>query len=227
MRARTWSSNSTNEEKCGSQPGGVSQSGAKGSRAETTEWVWWATTSVGPRTSLADGNIFVADGFAKFDQYGAFIALSPNATAPYHPDRRRGQRDVGDRGNSRIQVFDNDGNFKYVIDGMRFAMGHQHHPRTPSVCGTCSGSSCTGNLDNGEIYKASWVSSVGPAVCWESSPRLMRSTVGTRTSSTWVRSLESAEDHSTPSLFQPEATPCWALAKPAERGGTKKGGTAT
>ena len=36
--------------------------------------------------------------------------------------------------------------------------------------------------------RRSWVSSVWPAACWESSPRLTRSTVGTRTSFTWVRS---------------------------------------
>ena len=59
---------------------------------------------------------------------------------------------VGDRGNSRIQVFDNDGNFQYVIDGIGAPWAICITPG-PHQYLYSSNSSGTGNLDNGEIYK--------------------------------------------------------------------------
>ncbi len=71
------------------------------------------------------GNIFVADGYgnsriAKFDRNGRFIkSWGSLGTAPGQFNTphsiatdAQGNVYVGDRGNRRIQVFDNDGNFK-------------------------------------------------------------------------------------------------------------------
>ena len=73
----------------------------------------------------AAGNIFVADGYgnsrvAKFDKNGKFIkSWGQSGTAPGQfnllhtiATDAQGNVYVGDRSNRRIQVFDNDGNFK-------------------------------------------------------------------------------------------------------------------
>ncbi len=113
----------------------------------------------------ASGNIFVADGYnnarvAKFDQYGAFLTswgsygteIGEFNTLHTIQTDADGNVYVGDRGNSRIQVFDNDGNFKYVIDGIGAPWAICITPG-PHQYLYSSNSSGTGNLDNGEIYK--------------------------------------------------------------------------
>jgi DNA-binding beta-propeller fold protein YncE len=78
-----------------------------------------------------DGNIFVADGLVnarviKFTKDGVFVkSWGEKGTAPGQFNTPHGiQVDaagnvyVSDRGNSRIQVFDNDGNFKRAITGV-------------------------------------------------------------------------------------------------------------
>ena len=79
----------------------------------------------------AQGNIFVADGLVnarviKFTKDGVFVkSWGEKGTAPGQFNTPHGiQVDaagnvyVSDRGNSRIQVFDNDGNFKRAITGV-------------------------------------------------------------------------------------------------------------
>ena len=113
----------------------------------------------------ADGNIFVADGYnnarvAKFDKYGAFITswgsygteINEFNTLHTIQTDADGNVYVGDRGNSRIQVFDNDGNFKYVIDGIGAPWAICITPG-PHQYLYSSNSAGTGNLDNDEIYK--------------------------------------------------------------------------
>lgn len=113
----------------------------------------------------ADGNFFIADGYnnarvAKFDQYGAFLTswgeygteIGQFNTLHSIQTDADGNVYVGDRGNSRIQVFDNDGNFQYVIDGIGAPWAICITPG-PHQYLYSSNSSGTGNLDNGEIYK--------------------------------------------------------------------------
>ena len=116
----------------------------------------------------AQGDIFIADGhgaqanarIAKFDKDGRFIKTwgsygsgegqfkTPHAIAV----DANGNVYVADRGNKRIQVFDNDGTFKtqYTNVGAPLAMcitpgAHQYL--------YASNSNDSGNLENGEIYK--------------------------------------------------------------------------
>ena len=73
----------------------------------------------------AEGNIFVSDGYgnsriAKFDKNGRFLkSWGSRGTAPGQFNiphtiavDAKGLVYVGDRTNNRIQVFDNDGNYK-------------------------------------------------------------------------------------------------------------------
>jgi sugar lactone lactonase YvrE len=75
-----------------------------------------------------DGNIFVSDGYvnsrmAKFDKHGNFLMDWGSLGSEIGQFRlphtmvvdRAGDVYVGDRSNSRIQVFDADGNFKRVL----------------------------------------------------------------------------------------------------------------
>jgi DNA-binding beta-propeller fold protein YncE len=116
----------------------------------------------------AAGDIFIADGhgglsnarIAKFDKDGRFIKTwgskgaepgqfdTPHAIAV----DARGSVYVGDRGNKRIQVFDNDGNFKteYRNVGSPFAICITPGPHQYLYS---SNSNFPGNFDNGEIYK--------------------------------------------------------------------------
>lgn len=113
----------------------------------------------------ADGNIFISDGYnnarvAKFDKYGAFLTswgeygteIGQFNTLHSIQTDANGNVYVGDRGNSRIQVFDNDGNFKYVIDGIGAPWAICITPGPHQYLYT-SNSTGTGDLDNGEIYK--------------------------------------------------------------------------
>ena len=113
----------------------------------------------------AAGNMFVSDGYnnsrvAKFDKDGVFIrSWGSNGTEPGQFNTLHtiatdadGNVYVGDRSNNRIQVFDNDGNFKQEITGIGAPWGICITPGTPQYLYS-SNSSGTGNLDNGEIYK--------------------------------------------------------------------------
>lgn len=111
------------------------------------------------------GNIFVSDGYgnsrvAKFDKNGAFIkswgsyGTGPSQFNTLHSIAvdAKGMVYVGDRGNKRIQVFDNDGNFKteFLNVGAPWAIcitpgAHQYL--------YSSNSNGTADMENGEIYK--------------------------------------------------------------------------
>jgi DNA-binding beta-propeller fold protein YncE len=113
----------------------------------------------------AAGNIFVADGYnnsrvAKFDKDGRYIkSWGSRGTQPsqFHTVHSiatdaKGNVYVGDRENRRIQVFDNDGNFKsmYINVGAPWAIcitpgQHQYL--------YSSNSNGTADMENGEIYK--------------------------------------------------------------------------
>lgn len=111
------------------------------------------------------GNIFVADGYgnsriAKFDKSGKFIkSWGSKGSGPGQFNiphtiavDAKGNVYVGDRENKRIQVFDNDGNFKtqYTNAGAPYAIcitqgSHQYLYSSNSNPST--------SMDNGEIYK--------------------------------------------------------------------------
>jgi hypothetical protein len=113
----------------------------------------------------AAGNIFVSDGYgnsrvAKFDKNGLFIkSWGSKGTGPGQFDLLhtiavdpQGNVYVGDRSNKRIQVFDNDGNFKtqYTNVGAPYAIciSSGAHPYLYT-----SNSNPSTSMDNGEIYK--------------------------------------------------------------------------
>ena len=113
----------------------------------------------------AAGNIFVADGYnnsrvAKFDKDGAFITswgsygTEPGEFNLLHTiaTDANGNVYVGDRSNRRIQVFDNDGNFRYQITGIGAPWAICITPGEHQYLYS-SNSSGTGDLNNGEIYK--------------------------------------------------------------------------
>lgn len=113
----------------------------------------------------AAGNIFVSDGYGnkrvvKFDKNGNFLKAwgsrgkGPGQFEDVHTIQvdHQGNVYVGDRSNRRIQVFDNDGNFKtmYLNVGAPWAIcitpgQHQYL--------YSSNSSGTTDMNNGEIYK--------------------------------------------------------------------------
>ncbi len=113
----------------------------------------------------AAGNIFVADGYgnsrvAKFDKNGQFIkSWGAKGKEPGQFDLLhtmaidpQGNVYIGDRSNRRIQVFDNDGNFKtqYTNVGAPYAIciSSGTHPYLFS-----SNSNPSTSMENGEIYK--------------------------------------------------------------------------
>jgi hypothetical protein len=113
----------------------------------------------------AAGNIFVSDGYgnsrvAKFDKNGMFIkSWGSKGTGPGQFDLLhtiavdpQGNVYVGDRSNKRIQVFDNDGNFKtqYTNVGAPYAIciSSGTHPYLYT-----SNSNPSTSMENGEIYK--------------------------------------------------------------------------
>jgi hypothetical protein len=113
----------------------------------------------------SSGNIFVADGYgnarvAKFDKNGKFLkswGSRGTETGQFDtPDSiatdTRGNVYVGDRGNKRIQVFDNDGNFKNQISNVGAPRAICISPGSHQYLFS-SDSNDINNLDNGEIYK--------------------------------------------------------------------------
>ncbi len=112
------------------------------------------------------GNIFVSDGYnnkrvVKFDKNGNFVKAfgsrgrGPGQFEDVHTIQvdHQGNVYVGDRSVKRIQVFDNDGNFKamYINVGAPWAVcitpGAHQYLYTSNSTGT------TDMNDNGEIYK--------------------------------------------------------------------------
>ena len=113
----------------------------------------------------AQGNIFVSDGYGnsrvvKFDKNGVFVKMvGHRGTGPLEFNTphslamdAKGNVYIADRANNRIQVLDNDLNFKtqYLNVGQPWAVcvspgAHQYL--------FSSNSNGIGNFDNGEIYK--------------------------------------------------------------------------
>jgi DNA-binding beta-propeller fold protein YncE len=116
------------------------------------------------------GNIFVSDGYTnsrviKFDPEGRYLGevgsrgseIGQLSTPHTMQVDAEGNVYVGDRGNRRIQVFDNDLNFKFVIDGIGAPWGICISPG-PHQYLYSSNSNTTGNSAEsyrtaGEIYK--------------------------------------------------------------------------
>jgi hypothetical protein len=113
----------------------------------------------------AAGNIFISDGYgnsrvAKFDKNGKFIkSWGQRGTGPGQFNLlhtiavdAQGNVYVGDRSNRRIQVFDNDGNFKtqYLNVGAPWAICITPGPHQYLYSSNSNG---TGNFEDGEIYK--------------------------------------------------------------------------
>jgi len=113
----------------------------------------------------AAGNIFVSDGYgnariAKFDGEGKFIkSWGSRGSEPGQFDMplsiaadAGGNIYVADRGNKRIQVFDNDGTFKTQIANVGAPWAICISPGAHQYLYS-SNSNDTTTLDNGEIYK--------------------------------------------------------------------------
>jgi DNA-binding beta-propeller fold protein YncE len=113
----------------------------------------------------AQGDIFISDGFgnariAKFDKNGRYIkSWGSRGSEPGQFNNPRslaidaqGNVYVADRGNNRIQVFDNDGNFKTQITGVGSPAAICITPGArPALY--ASNSNEENSLDHGEIYK--------------------------------------------------------------------------
>ena len=113
----------------------------------------------------AAGNIFVSDDYgnarvAKFDSDGKFVkSWGSRGTEPGQFDTPlsiatdlHGNVYVGDRGNRRIQVFDNNGAFKSQFSNVGAPWAICISPG-PHQYLYSSNSNDTGSMDNGEIYK--------------------------------------------------------------------------
>jgi hypothetical protein len=113
----------------------------------------------------AAGNIFVSDGYgnsrvAKFDKYGKFIkSWGQKGKAQGQFDLlhtmavdAQGNVYIGDRNNRRIQVFDNDGNFKTEFTNVGAPYAICISPGAHQYLFTSNSNPST-SLDNGEIYK--------------------------------------------------------------------------
>jgi hypothetical protein len=113
----------------------------------------------------SQGNIFVSDGYgnsrvAKYDKNGVFLkSWGSRGTAPGQFNTphtiaadAQGNVYVGDRGNRRIQVFDNNGEFKaqYLNVGAPWAVCVSPGPHQYLFSSNSNG---TEDMDNGEIYK--------------------------------------------------------------------------
>jgi DNA-binding beta-propeller fold protein YncE len=113
----------------------------------------------------AAGNIFVSDGYgnsrvAKFDKNGRFLKTwGSRGTEPGQFNTphsiatdAEGNVYVGDRGNKRLQVFDNNGTFKtaFLNVGAPWAVCVSPGPHQYLFSSNSNG---TGNMENGEIYK--------------------------------------------------------------------------
>ena len=113
----------------------------------------------------AQGNIFVSDGYGnsrvvKYDKNGVFLKMTGhrgNGPGEFNTPHglamdAKGNVYIADRGNNRIQVLDNDLNFKtqYVNVGTPWTVCIS--PGTHQYLFS-SNSNGIGNFDNGEIYK--------------------------------------------------------------------------
>jgi hypothetical protein len=113
----------------------------------------------------AAGNIFISDGYgnsrvAKFDRNGVFLkSWGSRGSAPGQFNTPHsiatdaaGNVYVGDRGNRRIQVFDNNGEFKtqYLNVGAPWAVCISPVPHQYLFSSNSNG---TADMENGEIYK--------------------------------------------------------------------------
>ena len=113
----------------------------------------------------AAGNIFISDGYgnsrvAKFDRNGVFLkSWGSRGSAPGQFNTPHsiatdaaGNVYVGDRGNRRIQVFDNNGEFKtqYLSVGAPWAVCISPGPHQYLFTSNSNG---TADMENGEIYK--------------------------------------------------------------------------
>jgi DNA-binding beta-propeller fold protein YncE len=113
----------------------------------------------------AAGNIFVSDAnanarVAKFDRNGKFLkSFGSRGTEPGQFDTpnslaldARGNLYVADLGNKRIQVFDNDGNFKTQFTGTGAPWAICISPGAHQYLYS-SNSNAANSMDNGEIFK--------------------------------------------------------------------------
>jgi DNA-binding beta-propeller fold protein YncE len=113
----------------------------------------------------AQGDIFISDGFgnariAKFDKNGKYIkSWGSRGSEPGQFNNPRslatdaqGNVYVADKGNGRIQVFDNDGNFKTQITGVGAPAAICIAPGSHQFL-YASNSNEVNSLDHGEIYK--------------------------------------------------------------------------
>ena len=154
----------------GRGPGGGGGGGRGGAPAAPT-----APVGAGAQTDVFNrptdvawdgaGNIFVSDGYgnsrvAKFDKNGVFIkSWGSRGTEPGQFNTPhtiatdvQGNVYVGDRGNRRIQVFDNAGEFKkaYLNVGAPWAVCISPGPHQYLFSSNSNG---TSDMENGEIYK--------------------------------------------------------------------------
>jgi len=112
-----------------------------------------------------NGDFYVSDGYgnsrvAKFDRNGVFVkswgsyGTGPSQFNTLHTIAvdAQGMVYVGDRGNRRIQVFDNDGNFKtqFLNVGAPWAICITPGPHQYLYSSNSNG---TADFENGEIYK--------------------------------------------------------------------------
>jgi DNA-binding beta-propeller fold protein YncE len=149
-------------------PGGGGRGGAGGGGGAMTACVGVPGDNFNRPSDVAwdaAGNIFVADGYsnsrvAKFDKNGKYIKCwGQKGTAPGQfnvlhsiATDAQGNVYVADRENHRIQVFDNDGNFKtaYLNVGAPWAICITPGPHQYMYS---SNSNYPDTLDDGEIYK--------------------------------------------------------------------------
>ena len=116
------------------------------------------------------GNIFVSDGYinsrvVKYDPEGRYLGevgtrgseIGQMSTPHTMQVDAEGNVFVGDRGNRRIQVFDNDLTFKYMIDGIgapwAVCISPGPHQYLYSSNSNTTGNSAASYANAGEIYK--------------------------------------------------------------------------
>lgn len=116
------------------------------------------------------GNIFISDGYinsrvVKYDKEGRYLGevgtrgseIGQMSTPHTMQVDAQGNVFVGDRGNRRIQVFDNDLNFKYVIEGIgapwAVCISSGPHQYLYSSNSNTTGNTAESYDNAGEIYK--------------------------------------------------------------------------